>query len=32
VRHFPPVEWASTNGVDVAHISTAFVEMLDRAR
>lgn len=31
VRHFPPVEWASTNGVDVAKISTAFVEMLDRA-
>jgi len=32
VRHFPPVEWASTDGVDVAHISTAFVKMLDRAR
>jgi len=32
VRHFPPIEWESTNGVDVAHIYTAFVETLDRAR
>lgn len=32
VRHFPPIEWESSNGVDVAHIHAAFVEMLDRSR
>ncbi len=32
VRHFPPIEWESSTGVDVAHIHTAFVEMPVRAR
>ena len=32
IRHFPPIEWESRNGFDVANIHTAFVEMLERAR
>ena len=30
-RHFPPARWESTNTIDATHISTAYVEALNRA-
>jgi hypothetical protein len=31
-RHFPPVEWESANLIELPHVTTAFTEMLNRAR
>ena len=30
-RHFPPTQWESTNAIDAIHITTAYVEALNRA-
>jgi hypothetical protein len=30
-RQFPPVDWSPIGGVNVLHVTTAFVEALDRA-
>jgi hypothetical protein len=31
VRHFPPMEWAPVDAIDLRHLTTAFVEALNRA-
>jgi len=31
VRHFSPVEWETAGAIDLHHLTTAFVEALNRA-
>jgi hypothetical protein len=31
VRHFSPVEWGTADAIDLRHLTTAFVEALNRA-
>ena len=31
VRHFLPIEWVPADAIKVAHLTSAFVEALDRA-
>jgi hypothetical protein len=31
IRHFPPMEWAPPGAIDPRHLTTAFVEALNRA-
>jgi hypothetical protein len=30
-RHFPPVEWEPARAIDAGHLTTAYVEALNRA-
>jgi hypothetical protein len=30
-RHFPPIQWESNNLIDARHLTTAYVEALNRA-
>lgn len=31
VRHFSPVEWGTADAIDLRHLTTAFMEALNRA-